>query len=504
MMRRGMIRGAVWGALLLCVGVVGQGAGEAPTAVPGPFHTLRGRITDAAGEPVAGAEISIVSASARASAHSNADGAYAVPLPAQGSARSPARDRVLVQHRERNLVAIARIPTADTPCDLGLSPGVAVRGAVQDGVQAPVADATVQLRLFFSPGRFVVLATTKTQQDGRFLFRAIPPSQSVELYVSGRTHSPDYARFTCPATGVREVAEVEVAPLTVNMATETLSGFVVDEAGEPTPGAWVQLRGDGQPYQAVEADGEGRFRLSGVVPGPASAAAYVKHNGKQLRGHASGQSGDEELRVVVRVPKEREFAPTPDLEVPVLGQDFEPDKAFYWRDFEDDEPLEEWSVDKRTVLTVGDEPQRVLGLFSPDTVTMGIGGLPAHRYVRLYAEVYCLLSWDGDHAKYGPDIFEMRIIDGPRVVFASFTNSFGSTQSYPMPLRHGAAGRHCGGRPLDLTMPREGKAWLYHTLYPVCLVIPHTSDVLRLGFAGIGLSLAKDEAWALEHRHRVA
>jgi len=119
--------------------------------------------------------------------------------------------------------------------------------------------------------------------------------------------------------------------------------------------------------------------------------------------------------------------------------------------------------------------------------------------VRVYFELYTLNSWDGNNSHCGPDLWEARVGDGPRLVYASFAN-IRVVQSYPLSFGLAETVRGTGGRRVQAEVPWSGeRTWGEHIVYPMCFTVPHTAAELRLHFAGIGLQKLADESWALDN-----
>jgi len=139
----------------------------------------------------------------------------------------------------------------------------------------------------------------------------------------------------------------------------------------------------------------------------------------------------------------------------------------------------------------------MLGQFGAETVSLRLEKLPTHAYVRIQFEFYTFASWDG-LAHDASDTWMARVANGPRLVYASFSNT-GWQQSYPFPVGCGQVPARSGGRQLNVAMPWFDKSWNEHTVYPMSFVVPHRANVLELHFAGLRLQKVEDESWTLDN-----
>lgn len=175
-----------------------------------------------------------------------------------------------------------------------------------------------------------------------------------------------------------------------------------------------------------------------------------------------------------------------------------PSGAYYWDDFEGGCDSSRWEP-CRTV-PVPQIGNTLYGGFGQQAATFRIDALPVHRFARLSFEFYALRSWDGDHERHGPDIMQVRVIDGPRLLRSSFGFQE-MRQSYPHPFTMGQFVGGTGGQAVHFSTPVNGhySNWTRHYRYSMSFVFPHNADELSVHFAPEGLSDAPDEAWALDN-----
>lgn len=264
------------------------------TLVLAPARAARGRVQDPAGRPIAGAEVIVRPAlrpgappnlpeeeSARTPVQSDAKGAFALPeLPA---AEVELRVR-RAGYASATLPAL-RIPAgtgpANPPVDLGvvtLRPGAPLTGRVID----PRGQAVPGGEIFLLDQPAGPNETEKALKgrkpaatsaaDGRFSIADLAAGTPVHLAIQAPGYLVAQVRAVRPPTEKPVVVRLEPAA--------SLLGRVVDESGDPVPGARVDLRWQashpqdpelplGEPIlRNTRADGTGRFELRGVPAGP--------------------------------------------------------------------------------------------------------------------------------------------------------------------------------------------------------------------------------------------
>ncbi|KAB2663369.1 MAG: hypothetical protein DVB31_10850 [Verrucomicrobia bacterium] len=162
----------------------------------------------------------------------------------------------------------------------------------------------------------------------------------------------------------------------------------------------------------------------------------------------------------------------------------------------------EWSANPTGTTPAGG--RRFLGEFGNQTVTLTLGNLPPHVAATVMVDQYVIRTWDGNSATDGPDLWELNVAGGLKLVHATFNNgpaaSVAAGQSFP------------GTHPGPVNPPRTGAmendtlgfvapgAGVMDSVYAHVLGFPHTASTMVLNFAGTGLSgdLA-DESWGLDN-----
>ncbi len=284
-------------------------SGDAPALkiVLAAARAAHGRVRDAAGRPVSGAEIRLEPALAPgvrrpAKEADEASDPFAARTDGEGRFRLdgvPA-ERVDLTARQPGYatghVRGIRIPPGEGPADLGtviLKPGARLPGRVVDRRGAPVAGAAVHLvesldHLERESARLAAeTPDAMTGADGSFLIEDLPQATPLHLLVRASGHLP---------AGVAGVRAPVSQPLIVRLEPAAmLRGRVVDEQGAPVGGARVMLtwhptapenpdRPAGSPVNRSDIAGrDGSFEIRDAPAGPVrlavSAPGFVSIEG---------------------------------------------------------------------------------------------------------------------------------------------------------------------------------------------------------------------------------
>lgn len=160
-------------------------------------------------------------------------------------------------------------------------------------------------------------------------------------------------------------------------------------------------------------------------------------------------------------------------------------------------------------LEVGKTPKgnrAYLGPFSNQEVRLALGGLPPHNTLRLSFELFVLGSWDGNGTpRYGPDIFDLSVLNGPTLLHTTFYNPTNELkdaplQAYPadFPLGNNKGYTGASERATLGLFTDEGGAYR-EAVYRLAFTFTHRSDSVVIRFSAAGLEGLDNESWALSN-----
>ena len=262
------------------------------TLVLSPARSARSKVQDPDGRPIAGAE-AVARPALRPGSSDNqaADDTPGVQSDARGVFSFPELPAAEVEITVRRKgyspsVFLARIPAGAGPADLGivtLRPGATLAGRVIDSRGQAVPGGEVFLLDQPATPNEMDRAlkdrkpSATVAADGRFSVEDLPQGAPVHVVV----RAPGFL-----IAQVRAVRPPTEKPVVIRLEPEAaLAGRVVDEAGEPVPGARIDLhwqaflpeepdRPVGEPIlRNARADAEGRFEIRGLPAGSARVSA---------------------------------------------------------------------------------------------------------------------------------------------------------------------------------------------------------------------------------------
>lgn len=179
-----------------------------------------------------------------------------------------------------------------------------------------------------------------------------------------------------------------------------------------------------------------------------------------------------------------------------------PDAAVYVADFAG-AVGPEWS---RTTTSTSPNGARFLGTFQNETVTLSLGGLPAHSRLVVQFDVYAIDTWDGNHAIDGVDQLLFGEVNATPLLRTTVSNvkQGGYEQAYPSayPGPSNAAGS--GAHALNSLgyPPENGDAnrFIGDAVYRITLTFAHTGAALAFRFTSASnTGSANDERWGLDN-----
>ncbi len=249
---------------------------------------MAGRVVDAAGDPVSGAELTLRAVSWRmrspgvqvlsdATGHFHfsdlSSGLFDLRASRSGFAATVVLGvEIPAMSRTEHAVPAVPMPRAVDLGEITLRPGAAIEGRVIDRRGAPIAKAEVKIECsdFFpwSMLRVIRNEPLATGADGRFRIEDLTPGSSCRLSIQHAGHTP--AQLPGVQAPTREPLRIELATARV------LSGRITGPLDEPVSGAFVQVEprevrlGSGgrfSPEGGGRTDAEGHFRLENLPAG---------------------------------------------------------------------------------------------------------------------------------------------------------------------------------------------------------------------------------------------
>ncbi len=226
---------------------------------------LKGVVTDLAGRPAAGAQVTAFPSWPVRWVNTDTNGRFAFiwnfqPWPPYGyGARLVARDT------NRNLIAAMEIPPNATNLEIQLSEGVTITGRVKDENGRPKKNVRVWLALIAGiQGNSVIEQPILTDAIGFFDIGPLPRGCKYSIHV----HPAGYSRpHQDVVIGPDSPSRVELGPFILKRANRKISGCVLDEQGLPVAGTDVSLLENGVNIHSTKTDKAGRFVFKQVWDG---------------------------------------------------------------------------------------------------------------------------------------------------------------------------------------------------------------------------------------------
>jgi hypothetical protein len=176
-------------------------------------------------------------------------------------------------------------------------------------------------------------------------------------------------------------------------------------------------------------------------------------------------------------------------------------QGLYFNDFEDIVGAE-WSSGK-TDVTPSARARGFLGQFGDETVTLTLSDLSAHTQATVSFDLFILRSWDGNNQIHGPDIWQLKVDEGPTLLHTTFANvppdikDF--NQAYPDDYPGGDYLPYTGAAEIKTLGYTEIPSPAPDSVYRLNYTFAHTENILRLDFSGQGLQGIQDESWGLDN-----
>jgi protocatechuate 3,4-dioxygenase beta subunit len=225
---------------------------------------------------------------------------------------------LVCQYEKANLAAAVQLEEVARVLDVKLEPGLTITGKVADphgnGIEGAIP--LVYLR-GSSWSSSITRNQPKTDKQGKFEIKAIPPEQNYNLYA----RADDYGEIR---TGLNmdDIVDnrLDVGTVTLPLANLSVSGVVVDEEDKPVAGARINCSGfgRGQPRRDTQTDTEGKFTLERICAGKIRITVN-KSGATRLYGSIETEGGAADVRITLRQRSTSRRYVTPRRELRLKG-----------------------------------------------------------------------------------------------------------------------------------------------------------------------------------------
>jgi protocatechuate 3,4-dioxygenase beta subunit len=266
-----------------------QTAGE-----PGARPKFTGTVLDADGKPAPEVKVSLFPSFWQGEKATDAEGRFTLLTDQNQSGGTSAGRVVIARDFARNLSAALKLDDEATNAELKLEPALTLAGRVTDPSGQAVTNA--QARVMFQSERISLTmgSPIRTDVEGRFEFKALPPGRSYGVSISAKGFAPENRSVDAPDAGTRRV---ELDPFRLLPTNQRIAGVVLDADGQPVPGAWINSSGERQPSLNLLTDAEGRFSFDRVCAGEIRLSANVPGGG----GHGAVVAEGGDTNIIIRV-----------------------------------------------------------------------------------------------------------------------------------------------------------------------------------------------------------
>ena len=201
-------------------------------------------------------------------------------------------------NKNRNLAVGMEIDREANTLDIQLKPGVVLAGKVVYGDGKGIKEAEILLYLQTSRWRSGNhVNSVKTDAEGRFEIRALPPGYDYVLSMS-KLHYRS-SKTEIHSVDVRD-NRVDGILIMLARGQFSVSGVVVDANGEPVPGVEIRCGGKEQTAINLRTDAEGKFKADGFFKGRVHIWAGLRGiTGWESQSSFSTEAGATDIRIVL-------------------------------------------------------------------------------------------------------------------------------------------------------------------------------------------------------------
>ncbi len=256
---------------------------------------VTGQVLDPQGQPLADARIVIMPG--HQTAKSDAQGNYSVAW--DSTSWGPDTTWCLVARHEEKGLAFSEILEPDTKTmTVKMETGWILTGTIVDAEGKPIekANPMLMLRAGNWGSTLSPQSEDRTDAEGRFTIRAIPPQRQYYLYARAEGYGKKQIDVKPDQF---ENGQLDLDPIALPTANLSVSGTVVDTEGNPVKGADIYGHGDGQPdIHNFTTDAEGKFVIKPVCQGRIRLTAHARDDSR-MYGSVQTEGGAEDVTIVI-------------------------------------------------------------------------------------------------------------------------------------------------------------------------------------------------------------
>ncbi len=243
--------------------LVGEQVGH-PSGVT-TSKVLKGIVTDLAGRPAAGAQVTAFPSWPVRWVNTGTNGRFAFIWNFQPWPRNGFGARLVARDTNSNLIAAMEIPPNGTNLEIQLREGVTITGRVKDENGRPKRNVRVWLNLLAgTQGNRVIERFITTDARGYFEVGPVPRGCEYSVSLNPSGYSQHNRKVII---GADSASRVELAPFILKRANLKITGRVLNEQDQPVIGAHVSLSENGLSISSTQTDKAGRFVFKQVWGG---------------------------------------------------------------------------------------------------------------------------------------------------------------------------------------------------------------------------------------------
>lgn len=168
----------------------------------------------------------------------------------------------------------------------------------------------------------------------------------------------------------------------------------------------------------------------------------------------------------------------------------------YTEDFESNIGSE-WS--SSTISTI--DETTILGTFNPEQITLTLPHVPRHVEMTLCFDLWVIDSWDGNSLEHGPDVFEVTLSSGKKLLSTTFSNTYDDPlQSYPEAYNEENIAEYTFTTGAKKTGEFNGHFTRFKDAkYEICRTFTNTNHLLKITFASYLTQITSNESFGLDN-----